>query len=119
MPEALPVLFVMKIAKNQVDTPVTILTCMHSILVTRGIISSMWRRGEPLYQWRSRENRKQTLSRVAFKDLQNAYCNDVICSRSVYKDVSLVQDLWPYSLYICNMFPGIELGRQSDGYSRL
>ena len=36
MPEALPVLSVMKIAKNQVDTPITILTCMHLILVTRG-----------------------------------------------------------------------------------
>lgn len=39
MPEALTVLFVMKIAKNQVDTPITILTCMHLILVTRGISS--------------------------------------------------------------------------------
>jgi len=36
IPEALPVLFVMKIAKNQVDTPLTVLTCTDLILVTRG-----------------------------------------------------------------------------------
>jgi hypothetical protein len=36
MPEALSVLFVMKIAKKQVDTPLRVLTCTDFILVTRG-----------------------------------------------------------------------------------
>jgi len=36
MPEALPVLLVMKIVKKRVDTSLTVLTCTDSILVTRG-----------------------------------------------------------------------------------
>ena len=36
MPEAMPVLFVMKISKDWVDSSLAILTCMDLILVTRG-----------------------------------------------------------------------------------
>ena len=96
MPEALPVLFVMKIAKNQVDTPITILTCMHLILVTRGI--SGHKRHHLFYVAKRRTTvsvafkSKWKINCITrrFKDLQNAYCNDVICARCVYKDVSLV-----------------------------